>query len=510
MKDQKNNRILNIKARYLLALLQPSEGTLDGMIQIMGRYRASEKRIKTAENLLDITVLSLFTSSGLTPENASQAHIKIVPAFKKYASSTKLSQHISACKELLEFSNDPGYLIDALSHINLFVLDLMGIAGVIECVTADDRYRVRNDALFFRKLTLFDSLLWSASRGFTCSIHTAEGIPVMTPSAVKDARQYYRDLLGPMGFEDIIEFCESSHVRALHSMQYTVPSQQLLAFYRSTFEQDEVPFAHGLLLGTVSKESMQSCLGFYLCIIAAVGEDILMHRKVYLKDDGVVIAFAGGEKDELLTFNGVSRLFMYEVHQGREHYIVVDYTLVEAGCESATKTMILPIKQINMIKMLVVRDSDMMAIMIAFKALGLLDRIKQRFTEILNGDYAEDADIFSDIVLEDEETNEKVAATILKSVEVAESIAIVFEDPISWNNREGEGPCDSLSRESRARPKGSGVYKECSVCKYVRRLPPGQVASDEAKALANRCLIILDDEHTLVNDFTRKVRMTLK
>lgn len=510
MKEQKNNRILNIKARYMLALLQPSEGTLDDMIQVMGRYRASENRTKTAENLLDLAILSLFTSSGLTPENASQAHVKIVPAFKKYVSSTKLHQHVSACKELLSFGDDPGYLIDALSHINLFILDLMGIAGVIECITADDRYMVRSDALFFRKLTLLDSLLWEASRGFAYSIQTVEGIPVMTPSAVSDARRYYRDLLVPVDFDKMIEFCESSHARALHNMQYTAPSQQLLAFYRSTFEQDEVPFGHGLLLGSVSEENIQTCLGFYLCMIAAVGDDLLMHRKVYLKDDGVVVTFAGGSKDELLTFNGVSRMFMYEVHRGGEHYIVVDYTLVDGGCKAATRTIILPIKQMSMIKMLVVQDSDMMALMIAFKALGLLDRIKQRFTEILNEDYAEDADIFSDIVLEGEETNKRVATTILKSIEVAEGIDIVFEDPISWNHREGEGPRDSTSGEPRARAKGSGVYKECSVCKYVRRLPPGQVASDEAKALADRCLIILDDEHTLVNDFTRKVRMTLK
>lgn len=212
-----------------------------------------------------------------------------------------------------------------------------------------------------------------------------------------------------------------------------------------------------------------------------VPEDLLMHRKFYVRSKGVKVVLPDSSVDN------IESLTMWEFHKEGLHYISV-----LAEIDGVARCFVLPIESSTTMTSLLLYEVDYVAAILCLYVLGLFPHYRE---------YLQSAE-FS---VPDGVDAKKLAEAILGVLDHFErtfsNIEFRFEEPYWWNERD----CSEERGEYR---NGTVVdFKEVCIGRYVRALPTGHRASIDAMRLAERCRIKLKPGFTLVDEF---VRMTPK
>lgn len=219
-------------------------------------------------------------------------------------------------------------------------------------------------------------------------------------------------------------------------------------------------------------------------LLEAVGTDILVHRQILVREKGVAIRL------QKTLFN-ISRIELYEVHKSGMHYIFLQYSL----CDRFTRYLVLNIEDLTKTIYSFECNSDFIVLFGMFKWLGLyplVEKVLSYESENLSNNVKSCiSELFAEIVPYFEEGN------------------LHYETPVHWNYQNSHSNNLFIRSIDTTQAPAAYAQKLISVGSYVRKLPSGASASMEAKDLAAKYKLELEDGFTFVNGFTRKQTVKL-
>ena len=218
-------------------------------------------------------------------------------------------------------------------------------------------------------------------------------------------------------------------------------------------------------------------------LVYYVTPDLFRKRKFFVRDKGVTIHFNK-------AFDDWDYVYAREFHHDDEHFLIV---IAHSTVNDHEREMIIPINDFQSSIRYFMYEIDFTLLVIIMYWLGLDQEA------IASTQFAADRD---DLSAADNEEARKYAAKYLTDFfnEAATYFSednYVYEIPYSWNHREKTG------RQNKVNANTVTISKQIAVGPYTRRLPAGQHASAEAKAIADKYCIELEDDHTMVDGFTR-------
>lgn len=221
-----------------------------------------------------------------------------------------------------------------------------------------------------------------------------------------------------------------------------------------------------------------------LFMMGLVDKDILKKRDVYVREKGIRM---------ILNFSleSIGSLCLREFHSEEpfeEHLLLLTY-ITRQGF-----SRIVPLDMTSIKKFMtpVLFDQDVIAAMFIYSWLGIARNISldpDKIAEVFPEDTDQYSNLFSGML-------EVLSKPIT-------SDALTYEVPYQWN----------YGTQTQSTGKGSrdSVYPNTTrkIGRYSRKLPTGQKASEEAKALAKRVFFELEEGKTFVDEFerTQKVRL---
>lgn len=216
------------------------------------------------------------------------------------------------------------------------------------------------------------------------------------------------------------------------------------------------------------------------------GDDFLKHRNIYVRDKGVSIKFKTPQDE-------ITRITLREYHSFEpyeEHYLLISYL-----CDKGEERFIpLDMTSVETSFKTLMYEKDASALLMVYKWLGVLDKLdlsREHFLEV-----------YSDS--EDKTAVMEIRKAFIESLkfydEAMHEDNFVYEEPYQWNFGKGS------AKGNKSREK-SYVMEKRNIGRYTRKLPEGQQVSEEAKALANKLFIELEEGKTLVDEFERTQRV---
>jgi hypothetical protein len=216
------------------------------------------------------------------------------------------------------------------------------------------------------------------------------------------------------------------------------------------------------------------------------GDDVLKTRNIYVRDKGVSIRFIKPQDE-------VTRITLREYHNFtpyEEHYLLVNYY-----CGEVKRFIPVDMTSIESSFKVLMYEKDAIVLLMVFKWLGILDKLDLSLDHFMRVyDHLDEDQLFL--------IRSNVITGLRFFDEVMSEENFVYEEPYQWNS----------FPEEKARPqnhKGVYVLENRHIGRYTRKLPAGQQASTEAKALATSVFIELEEGMTLVDEFERKQRVSL-
>ena len=235
-----------------------------------------------------------------------------------------------------------------------------------------------------------------------------------------------------------------------------------------------------------------------MTMVAVVDCDkLLQHRKYYVRDKGVEVVFTK-------TMDDISSLHVKEVHHFgtiEGHYLMVAATTTKG----VVRKIVLNLDNFEESTKLFLYEVDYTIMLLVLSWLGLLESVKDSVKSMSLQAFKKHYTKNKDVTESDLELLVTVAAEILSSVEefTAED-NIRYVEPYNWNYDL------KASTGNKVSVNDTGFIKKMvSVGRHTRELPEGWNASVEAKDLAKKYRIELDEGKTLVDDFTRNQKMKI-
>lgn len=216
-------------------------------------------------------------------------------------------------------------------------------------------------------------------------------------------------------------------------------------------------------------------------VLAVLPKDIIMYRKFYIRDKGVSVRFKN-------PIDKITNIYLTEVHNEEEdlHYIAV-----QSMINGAERSLYLPMTDFTGVTFPLLYEKDYVLVFHVLHVLGLMPVIIEKIT----------SKEFKFPPEYDDSIAEAYISTVQSIVSQFKNLEYVFEEPYWWNyDTNGKNKVNTNGGKTR-------VEKRISVGRYVRALPDGQVASEEAKMLAKKYRLILEPGHTLVDDFEKNVKI---
>ncbi len=196
--------------------------------------------------------------------------------------------------------------------------------------------------------------------------------------------------------------------------------------------------------------------------------DILKKRKFFIRERGVSVWLTK-------SLVGVSNICIKEIHESDRHLIWIQY-LMDIG---HYREFYLDIENINVVHLQATTWQDYIVLLWVLYWIGLQNEMEQNVRE------------------QDNDADQLLKKTYNFLGCLAEDSNLVYEDPEGWNYE-----CKSRPAKQKGDKQSIGK-KQVTVGRYVRRLPNGAKASEEAKAYAKQFCLELEDGYTFVNEFTR-------
>lgn len=217
-------------------------------------------------------------------------------------------------------------------------------------------------------------------------------------------------------------------------------------------------------------------------------EDLLKGRNLYIPDRGIVIKF-----DE--KADNIDSIMLREYHDDDLHFLYISYTM--QGC---LRFLPFDMTDLNVSFIHVLYETDVVAILMVMGFLGLSDKLKKSEEQLdsLFEFYGNKSLTYKELKMYSNEISNIVEGI----TGFAREDNIHFETPTHWNYENKSKPVQT--------PWGDTyLIKDRKVGVYTRRLPAGQKASEEAKALAKKVFMELGEDKTIVDEFVRKVKVKL-
>lgn len=234
---------------------------------------------------------------------------------------------------------------------------------------------------------------------------------------------------------------------------------------------------------TIGKmDSVAMSVFFTTYLRGLVDDDAFKHRKVYVRDKGVVIRFKK-------SIDGIDFISLREYHRTEpfeEHYLLLCYEITPG----TTRVLQLDMTSLSKCYIPVLFEKDTIVFSLIFNWLGLcpqIDLSREAFVEKLGREFI------------------PVRKTVIKYVSMFDEYTaednIYYEAPAQWNY--DAGVTTGTSKKSK-----DYILESKTIGRYTRKLPAGQKASQEAKDLAKKVFMDLGEDRTLVDEFERKQRRT--
>jgi hypothetical protein len=219
-------------------------------------------------------------------------------------------------------------------------------------------------------------------------------------------------------------------------------------------------------------------------LIENLPKDIGMHRKFYIRDSGITIRFPKPIDD-------ITSISMVEVHDEK---LDIHYIDIQAEVCGAQRSLYLCLEDISRSTFPFLFEVDYIVMLHVLFVLGCFEYLNKKLD-------LDDLDVCAKV---DKETYFAWKDAMRGAMSMFDNFEFTFERPYWWNySGHGVG--------TKHGSFGSNVIREKrKIGRYVRALPVGYHASDDAKSLANKYKIILEDGMTLVDDFEKEVCLKVK
>ena len=226
-------------------------------------------------------------------------------------------------------------------------------------------------------------------------------------------------------------------------------------------------------------DSDNEFMGFLLLILEHLPKELLMYRKFYIRNKGVAVKFTD-------TPDGINYIYMTEIHNEEANIHYID---IQAKIGGAIRGIYMPINNLSRVTPTLLYAKDYILVFYVLHVLGLIPAV----TKILQDKVFDLPDHFDD--------NQKKDYTnsVVEMLSQFSNSKYVFEEPYWWNYN------TNTTEQQPTTGKKQQIEKRINIGRYVRALPVGQKASEEAKALAKKYLMILEEGYTLVDDFEKSI-----
>lgn len=218
-------------------------------------------------------------------------------------------------------------------------------------------------------------------------------------------------------------------------------------------------------------------------------DDLLKHRNIYLQEKGIIINFKN-------KFDGVEKVYLREYHDDQAHLLYVGYTI-----DRVYRHLFVDMTSLDKSYVGILFETDATVMIAVMLFLGLKPYLVKEKKDYLELFKKRNPDAFSYELHEYAAWYRRTARSILDSLEkYVQEDNIYFEVPEHWNYT-------ANPKEVKNPWEGAYLIKDRKIGRYSRRLPAGQKASSEAKALAAKVFMDLGEDKTIVDEFVRKVKM---
>lgn len=342
-----------------------------------------------------------------------------------------------------------------------------------------------------------------------CTLHDIlkHQMPEEVKLSAKKREKFKKHIVKRMNFNitrTIKELSVERAVRLLCNISNVLRYAHFVSFYNEVSEDyfvDNVYLSHGIWEHETSKSDSE--LLFWSNIGLShhlIGKEVLKNRSIYVRDKGVSMIL----KDK---FDDITTVTLREYHSEEpyeSHYITIQYTLEEGS----SRLISLDLTNITKRFVSVLYEKDVVVMVMVLGWLGIIDKLditedKIRNYVILASEKSGAKFSEHEIEYRTKETKEALKYLFNTYGNVLSEDNIEYANPVHWNY-------DSAGGYVKSSGGHSYIDKETKIGRYVRRLPAGQSASPEAKALAKSVFMELEEGHTLVDSYVRKQKIKVK
>lgn len=230
----------------------------------------------------------------------------------------------------------------------------------------------------------------------------------------------------------------------------------------------------------------------YEGLLHLIPADAGKKRDIFLREKGVILSFNE-------TIDNISCLLLGEYHSVNgdleEHLLSLTYQL----SDGSSRTLVISLDKLHVVNAQLLFEIDITALLLTYAWLGLFKDITEENKEVLlvacMGSFPE----------ADKEELEGCIALLVNAAEQLNKIThdenTFYYEPTQWNYNYTKN-----SSKPREFKKNKVLSEDVKVSGYIRKLPEGQKASEEAKMLARKYFLELEEGTTFVKEFTRTSR----
>lgn len=398
--------------------------------------------------------------------------------------------------------------IDSAEEVALFATDLPTPAGVnlLFCFTESDLKNLLSSIpdVVFAKHT---KASLSAVKRLRRAIKTVSRNCMSAYSTITDSAKTVRDKVSDwdknvltMLVGDVNKFC------GLHRVFYTLGLTYVFRDIRRC-ENSETSHIFEMML---DKNAYINHCNYYLTKSyehiyesGCLKRDAFYNREFYAKDSGIGFTLHPAYTDDTKFFRA-NDFFVREEHNEEEHSHLL---LIDIKCVGLMYFIVIDMTDISNFAFNGIFSFHIEALLKIAKWLGVYDKMftlseesdRKRLVELFLKNNREDPNVET---VSEEDAWEWLCYFEELYSEISNMVteeSIVYRKPVHWNYESNSG----LAPNKHSTESTKTFVK---VGSYTRKLPYGFQASEEAKALAEKYFISLEDGKTFVSEFERKTR----
>lgn len=410
---------------------------------------------------------------------------------KEYTSSISLIEHFTNCKKLIY------NMVDLDSSLNSVVLSLISFLSMF--YTDGELYGIDKDMVPIQStynfystmdsdtIVFFDILCWHfLNKDFSMQNPDTEEVFTVAlnnnlTSLIKDCQAFVYSSIKQSTIKELASDLDSAELFAWFISQYPAlycskfwisspqPESSCGFFYRWERENFQ--------LGKTMDENL-----IIFQILQSFPSNILMHRKFYIRESGVIVKFKNPIDAQ------IEYLHMIETHENGYDCVIASYRV-----NGVTRSIPLFMENFTASLKLLMYELDLAVLPMILSILGISKWVAN------NSESLTVPDLSNLPGMSPKKYREIIKDTLLFWDSSTEKSGVYYEEPVNWNY---ESRSVKPLRSNDTKIIGT---RKVTVGRYTRKLPEGYHASTEARMLATKYKMILEPGYTFVDEFEKEV-----